>query len=122
MTDPDATRRSFEEALARREEAQVELTLIVSGASDLSARAIANATNLCERHMAGRYHLSVVDLHEAPASVLTGQVLAAPTLVKTQPLPMRKFVGDLSNTEKVLTALGLADRVALPAGSPPAGA
>lgn len=103
----DATLRRFEAALVRREETHFELTLIVSGASDLSARAIANATKLCERHMGGRYHLSVVDLHEAPASVLNGHVLAAPTLVKTQPLPMQKFVGDLSHSDKVLAALGV---------------
>jgi circadian clock protein KaiB len=84
-----------------------ELTLIVSGASDLSARAIAQATLLLEGHLKGRYHLSVVDLHDAPTSVLIGEVLAAPTLVKTEPLPMRKFVGDLSHAETVLAALGL---------------
>ncbi|MDP9441363.1 MAG: hypothetical protein M3P34_04120 [Actinomycetota bacterium] len=108
MTTPDDTVTSrFEKALVLRDEAHFELTLIVSGASELSARAIANAKQLCEDNMQGRYHLSVVDLHEAPASVLSGQVVAAPTLVKTQPLPMRKFVGDLSHTEKVLNALGL---------------
>lgn len=108
MTNPDDTVISrFEKALVLRNGAHFELTLIVSGASELSARAIANATQLCEENMQGRYHLSVVDLHEAPASVLSGQVVAAPTLVKTQPLPMRKFVGDLSHTENVLDALGL---------------
>lgn len=106
-TPNDAILGRFREALVRRDEAQIELTLIVTGASDLSARAIANAKLLCEEHMKGRYHLSVVDLHEAPASVVSGQILAAPTLVKTQPLPMRKFVGDLSCPEKVLAALGL---------------
>jgi circadian clock protein KaiB len=108
MTTPnEAAIGRLVDALALRDEAWFELTLIVSGASDLSARAIANATRLCEEHMNGRYHLSVVDLHEAPASVLSSQVVAAPTLVKTQPLPMRKFVGDLSRTDKVLAALGL---------------
>lgn len=103
----DATVRRFEEALARRSEEHFELTLIVSGASDLSARAIANVTRLCETHLNRRYHLAVVDLHEAPASVLSSQVLAAPTLVKTRPLPIRKFVGDFSSSERVLAALGL---------------
>ena len=108
MTGHDEeTLQQFEDAVSQRHEDHFELTLIVSGASDLSARAIANATKLCEQHMSGRYHLSIVDLHEAPASVLTGHVLAAPTLVKTQPLPMQKFVGDLSRTDKVLIALGL---------------
>ncbi|MGK2947218.1 MAG: circadian clock KaiB family protein, partial [Acidimicrobiales bacterium] len=83
MTSPhDSMTARFDEAAALRASTTFELTLIVSGASELSARAIANTTDLCETHMAGRYHLSVVDLHEAPASVLSGQVLAAPTLVK----------------------------------------
>ena len=103
----DDTVARLEAAVALRAATTFELTLIVSGASDLSARAISNATLLCETHMAGRYHLSVVDLHEAPASVLSGQVLAAPTLVKTRPLPVQKFVGDLSRTERVVAALGL---------------
>jgi circadian clock protein KaiB len=108
MTTPnDIAISRFEEALALRSDTRVELTLIVSGASELSARAIANATSLCEGHLKGHYHLSVVDLHEAPSSALSGQVVAAPTLVRTQPLPMRKFVGDLAQTENVLAALGL---------------
>jgi circadian clock protein KaiB len=100
-------RARLEEAAARRAATTFDLTLIVSGASALSRRAIENATLLCETHMAGRYHLSVVDLSEAPASVAHGQVLAAPTLVKTWPLPVQKFVGDLSRTDGVLAALGL---------------
>lgn len=106
-TEQHATLLRFEEALAARDDFWYELTLIVSGASDRSTRAIANAKALCEEHLPGRYHLAVVDLHEAPASVLTDHVLAAPTLVKNQPLPVRKFVGDLSKTDKVLAALGL---------------
>ena len=106
-TGDDSTILRFEAALALRRQEHFEFTLIVSGASDLSARAIANAEQLCETHLNGRYHLSVVDLHEAPASVLNGQVLAAPTLVKTRPLPIRKFVGDLSRSDRVLAALGI---------------
>ena len=83
------------------------LTLYVSGASALSARAIANATALCEEHLSGRYHLSVVDLHEAPATASSRQVIAAPTLVRTLPLPERQLVGDLSDTGKVMQVLGL---------------
>jgi circadian clock protein KaiB len=108
MTIPhDATRQRFEDALAARAESWYELTLIVSGASELSARAIANARQFCEAHLQGRYRLAVVDLHEEPASVGGGQVLAAPTLVKNHPLPVRKFVGDLSRTDNVLHALGI---------------
>lgn len=108
MTTPhDATLEQYEAAAARREDNWYELTLIVSGASELSTRAIANARRLGEESLGGRYHLSVVDLHEEPASVLSGQVLAAPTLVKNRPLPVGKFVGDLSRTDMVLRALGL---------------
>ena len=64
-----------------------ELTLFVSGASDLAARAIANARRLCDVHLHGRCHLSVVDVHEDPAAVLTSRLLATPTLVRNLPLP-----------------------------------
>lgn len=108
MTTPhDATLEQYEAAAARRDGDWYELTLIVSGASELSTRAIANARRIGEENLGGRYHLSIVDLHEEPASVLSGQVLAAPTLVKNRPLPAGKFVGDLSRTDMVLRALGL---------------
>ena len=84
-----------------------ELTLFVSGASPLAARAIANATRLCEMHCNGHYHLSVVDVHEEPRSLLTHNLLATPALVKTLPAPVRRVVGDLSQTEKVLAILDL---------------
>jgi circadian clock protein KaiB len=99
--------RRLEDALVARDESWYELTLIVCGASQLSTRAIANARLFCEKYLEGRYHLSIVDLHEHPSSALNGQVLAAPTLVKNQPLPVQKFVGDLSNTERLQAVLGL---------------
>jgi circadian clock protein KaiB len=108
MTSPhDATLKRFEDRLAAPDETFYELTLFVSGASELSARAIANARRLCEDHLDGRYHLTVVDVHEDPAAVLSSRVLAAPTLVKSCPPPVRKLVGDLSHTAKVLLALNL---------------
>jgi circadian clock protein KaiB len=117
-TAHDATLKRFEAALAQRDECWYELTLIVSGASGLSARAVANTRQLCDDHLSGRYHLAVVDLHEVSASVLSDHVLAAPTLVKNQPLPVRKFAGDLSRADKVLAALGLPlpDITAAPGG------
>jgi circadian clock protein KaiB len=106
-TDDQSLRR-FEEKIAALDAVCYELTLFVSGASDLSARAIANARQICETHLAGRYDLSVVDVHEDPVAILGTRVLAAPTLVKSFPLPVRLLVGDLSHTDKVLSALGLA--------------
>jgi circadian clock protein KaiB len=92
---------------ATRGEGRYELTLFVSGASDLSARAIANARELCDTRLEGRYELSVVDVHENAAAALNSDVIAAPTLVRNWPLPVRKLVGDLSRTDKVLIALDL---------------
>jgi circadian clock protein KaiB len=93
--------------LAACRESTHELTLFVSGASDLSARAIAGARELCDVQLGGRYRLSVVDVHDDPAAVLSNHVLVAPTLLKHWPLPARRYVGDLSDTDKVLLALKL---------------
>jgi circadian clock protein KaiB len=89
------------------DDASCELTLFVSGASQLSARAIADATALGEIHLGGRYHLCVVDVHIDAAAALSSGVLATPTLVKTSPLPVRRVAGDLSHAERVLLALDL---------------
>lgn len=86
-----------------------QLTLFVSGASDLSARAIASATELCEIRLGGRYRLSVVDVHADPAATLSSGVHATPTLVRTVPLPMRRFVGDVSDADAVLSRLEITD-------------
>jgi circadian clock protein KaiB len=91
-----------------------DLTLFVSGASDFSASAIADARQLCEEHLTGNYHLTVVDLFQDPDAGLVSQVHVAPTLVKNRPLPARRLVGDLSRKGKVLLALGL------PGGEPAA--
>jgi circadian clock protein KaiB len=83
------------------------LTLYVSGASELSARAIANARALCDVSLEGRYRLTIVDVNEDPAAALRSGVIAAPTLVRSLPLPERRLVGDLSSTDKVLQTLEL---------------
>jgi circadian clock protein KaiB len=87
--------------------AEFELTLFISGASDLSARAITDTSRLCDTHLESRYRLSIVDIHEDSAAVASSRIIAVPTLVKTRPGPVRRIVGDLSHTEKVLLALDL---------------
>jgi circadian clock protein KaiB len=82
-----------------------ELTLFVSGASALSARAIATARQLCDLNLGDGYHLAVVDVHGDPAALAGRSVVAVPTLVRNRPRPERKVVGDLSDTAKVLLAL-----------------
>ena len=102
----EETRNGFRPA-ADAAEVFYELTLFVSGASALAARAIANATRLCELHCSGHYHLSVVDIHEDPSSLLANNLLATPTLVRNEPPPVRRVVGDLSQTDKVVATLDL---------------
>jgi circadian clock protein KaiB len=103
----DATLAGLEASRADSTAAFYELTLFVSGASDLSAVAIANARHLCDTYLADRHRLTVVDVHEDMTAVLTNQVLATPTLVLNLPAPSRKVIGDLSRTAKVLSALGI---------------
>ncbi len=83
------------------------LTLFVNGASDLSVRAIRNVRTICEEHLAGRYQLEVVDVHQDVALMRKHNVLAAPTLIREAPLPQRRLVGDLSDSPRVLVALDL---------------
>jgi circadian clock protein KaiB len=87
--------------------AEVELTLFVSGASDLSSRAIEYARRVCDAGLGDRCLLSIVDVHEDPEAAVDSRVFATPTLVRTRPLPIRKLVGDLSNADKVIRALEL---------------
>lgn len=111
--DHDAIRRRYDELYEQKlaEEGVVEyvLTLFVSGASEISALAIGNARSLCENHLAGRYRLQVVDVHRDLPKMLQHNVLAAPTLLRERPLPIRRLVGDLSDTGRVLAALDIAD-------------
>jgi circadian clock protein KaiB len=83
------------------------LRLFVSGASPRSARAIANIKAICERHADGVYLLEVVDIYQQPELARTAQLVAAPTLLKTAPPPVRRLVGDLSDHARVLAGLGL---------------
>jgi circadian clock protein KaiB len=86
-------------------EAQYNLTLFVSGASDLSARAIYDARRLCDVHLRAASQLTVLDVHDAPEAALRGGIHVVPTLVRNLPLPVRRVVGDLSQTQRVLSAL-----------------
>src|ERR1700710_1725651 len=83
------------------------LRLYVAGQSPKSLRAFANLTALCEEHLAGRYEIEVIDLVEHPSLARSDDILAIPTLVRHLPAPLRKIIGDLSNTERVLVGLRL---------------
>jgi circadian clock protein KaiB len=103
----ESTVQRFGQALHQLEDAHYQLTLFVAGASALSARSILNVRALCELYLPGRYNLDVVDLFQHPELVAASRVLAAPTLVKEQPLPRRMLAGDLSDPNRFLIGLDI---------------
>lgn len=107
----DAT-EVFEEALKGNalKRAKYILRLYVTGSTGRSLRAVQNLKKLCEEHLPDDYDLVVIDIYEDPGAAREAQVIAAPTLVKKLPLPIRKFVGDLSNTQKILIGLDIYQR------------
>jgi circadian clock protein KaiB len=84
-----------------------ELRLYVAGQTPKSLQAFANLKRICEEHLPGKYQIEVIDLLKNPQLAKGDQILALPTLVRKLPVPMRKIIGDLSNTEKVLVGLDL---------------
>lgn len=98
MTAPEAAPRFW------------ELRLYVAGQTRKSQVAIANLERFCEEHLAGQYRIEVIDLLQHPQLAQGDQILALPTLVRSLPAPMRKIIGDLSNTERVLVGLDVKER------------
>lgn len=84
-----------------------ELRLYVAGMTPTSIRAFENLKKLCEEHLHGAYRIQVVDLLEKPMLARGDQIIAVPTLVRRLPTPVKKIIGDLSNTERVLVGLDL---------------
>ena len=86
------------------------LRLFITGTTSRSSRAIANLRRVCEERLHGEYDLEVVDIYQHPAAAKAYQILAAPTLVKMLPLPLRRIIGDLANEERVLAGLDLSPK------------
>lgn len=84
-----------------------EFSLYLSGATPNSTRALRNIKDICEQYLSGRYTLRIIDMYQQPELAQEAQIIAAPTLVRRQPLPQRRLVGDLSNRAAVLVILGL---------------
>ena len=106
MTDPKSTDTKELEAVIRKQgNARYVLRLYVSGLTPRSQRAIDNLKAICEEHLQGRYDLEVVDIFQQPEFAKAEQIIAAPTLVKELPPPLRKFIGDMSQTQKILVGL-----------------
>ncbi len=89
------------------------LRLYVAGQTPKSVKAYSNLKQICEEHLAGQYSIEIVDLLKTPQLAKGDQILAIPTLVRKLPQPIRKIVGDLSNTERTLVGLDLLPREAV---------
>jgi circadian clock protein KaiB len=83
------------------------LRLYVAGQTPKSVQAFKNLKQICEKHLQGRYEIEIIDLIENPQLARGDQILAVPTLVRRLPAPIKKIIGDLSNTERVLVGLDL---------------
>lgn len=97
----------FEQALAEPDAQLYVLRLCISGMTPRSREAILNLKDLCETHLHGQYQLEVIDIYQYPELAAKHQILATPTLVKALPSPVRRLIGDLSDTTKTLKRLGL---------------
>lgn len=100
-------RKAIDHARPQGEDCACRLRLWVSSAAPLSARAVVNTRAFCERHMAGRYELEILSIAENVERAAGDQVIAAPTLLRVWPLPVRRFIGDMSNPTRLLDGLDL---------------
>ncbi len=101
----------FELSLRGGSDARYTLRLYVTGMTPRSLRAIENIKRVCEQSLKDRYSLEVVDIYLHPELASSAQIIAAPTLIKDLPLPLRRIIGDLSDREKVLVGLDLKRQV-----------
>ena len=110
---------AFEDALKRAplKRAKYIFRLYVSGSSTRSLRAVYNLRKLCEEYLRDDYDLEVIDIYKNPDAAREDQIIAAPTLVKQLPQPLRRFIGDLSNTKRLLVGLDIQDEATDQPGS-----
>ena len=103
---------SSEIDLDEPEHAVYTLQLYITGSTPKSTRAVHNLMKMCQEHLAGRYELEVIDIYQQPGLAQVEDIIAVPTLVKKRPLPVQKVLGDLSNTQRLVSRLGLPSRLA----------
>lgn len=106
MTDAPIKGSGWPDGLEPSEEHYV-LRLYVTGTTPRSNRAIENIKHICENHLGGRYDLEIVDIYANPSAAGEAQIIAAPTLVKLLPEPLRRVIGDLTDHAKVLAGLSI---------------
>ncbi|NJO67957.1 MAG: thiol-disulfide isomerase [Bacteroidetes bacterium] len=98
---------AFEKLVNSSEKGSYILRLYVTGSTPQSMRAIQNIKTICEENLKERYQLEIINLYENPDAARTEQIIAAPTLIKSLPLPLRRIIGDLSDFDKVLVGMGI---------------
>ncbi len=99
----------FEDLLEQRSKDHYSLRLFITGMTPRSTDAIAAIKAICEEFLQGRYDLEVIDIYQHPEQARAAQIIASPTLLKRLPVPLRRLIGDLSNRERVLIGLDLAE-------------
>ena len=97
----------FAEAAAERDRVKYVLRLYVTGMTPKSTLAIANVQKLCKKYLVGRYELNVIDIYQQPLMAKEERIIATPTLIKELPLPLRRLIGDMSDTARLLVGLDL---------------
>jgi len=97
--------QEFEKALALKADRKYVLRLYVTGTTPKSVSAIRNLRKICDEHFKDVYDLEVIDIYQQPVLAKGEQIIATPTLLKKLPLPLRRFIGDMSNTEQILLGL-----------------
>ena len=105
--EEDQARQQLERAARERRGAAFVFKLYVAGMTPRSREAIREIRDLCERHLKGRYELEVVDIYRQPERAVAEQIVAAPTLIRKLPLPLRRLIGDMKDREKILVSLDL---------------
>ena len=109
MTPPsrNGSKATFERAGRTGRAERYVLRLYVTGMTARATRAIENVRAICDEHLHGRYDLQIVDVYQQPALAKREQIIAAPTLIKKLPLPLRRIIGDMSQRDRVLLGLNL---------------
>jgi len=107
---PDAIKEKLEAAARESGDKKYVPRLYIAGMTPRSQEAIRTVTNICQEHLAGRYDLQVIDIYQQPVLAKGEQIIAAPTLIKKLPLPLRKFIGSMADKEKILVGLDLREK------------
>ena len=109
-SDADNSAEEFDLALEQQAAARYVLRLYVAGITPRSTQAITNIRRVCEEHLKDRYELEVVDIYQRPELARSADVVAAPTLIKQLPPPLRRLVGNLADVERVCDTVAILDR------------